>query len=157
GVSLHWRMGGVDHQGRLLRDLARGRVPILFPHRKVAPAHTLDLQLPETPALCTVFISARSEGETIAENFVHFFAAGAYPQTREEAPRALVLRAIPGQWTSAEWNLGGCEPDQARADDACYGSGHGFFEWTLPLNGAVIGSARRLKLLCEASSHRSDN
>ena len=157
GVSLHWRMGGVDHQGRLLRDLARGRRPIPFPHRTVAPAHTLDLQLPETSVLCTVFISARSEGETVAENFVHLFAAGAYPQPREETPRALILRAIPGQWSSAEWNLGGCEPDQARADDACYGSGHGFFEWTLPLNGADIASARRLKLLCEASSHRSDN
>ena len=48
------------------------------------------------------------------------------------------------------------ERDKERAEDCCYGFGQGFFEWTLPLGGAELGKARRVRVLCEASSHRSD-
>ena len=34
--------------------------------------------------------------------------------------------------------------------------GHGFLEWHLPLQGADIRAARRIRVLCEASSHRTD-
>ena len=43
-----------------------------------------------------------------------------------------------------------------RVEDACYGFVHGFFEWVLPLKGAQLAKARRLRILCEASSHRID-
>src|SRR6266581_5958060 len=33
----------------------------------------------------------------------------------------------------------------------------GFFEWILPLNGARLTQARRVKVLCEASFHRADS
>ena len=46
--------------------------------------------------------------------------------------------------------------ERARADDYCYGQGHGFFEWVLPLAGADISRARRIRVLAEASSHRID-
>ncbi len=46
--------------------------------------------------------------------------------------------------------------DKARAEDACFGIGNGFFEWDLPLSGADLSKAHRLKILTEASSHRAD-
>lgn len=156
-VELHWELGGVDDRGQFHGGLSRGREPIRFPHRQVAPAHTIELRLPEKRMACTALFSARSGGETIAQNFVHLFASDGYPPAREESPRTLVLRALPGDWTSSEWTLGGSAPEQARAADCCYGSGQGYFEWTLPLNGVDIASARRLKLVCEASSHRADS
>jgi hypothetical protein len=156
-ISLHWVMGGVDTQGRLHQDLARGRVPIPFPHRKVAHAHTLELKLPEATMLCLLRLTARTkDGTTIAENFVHFFVSPGYPPEREEIGRNLILRGAPAEWARAEWSGGTVDRQRERAEDACYGLGHGYFEWNLPLDGAPIAKARRLRLLCEASSHRVD-
>ena len=67
-----------------------------------------------------------------------------------------MLRGAPADWTEAQWSGGAGDRDRERAEDCCYGFGHGFFEWTLPLNGADLSKARRIKILCEASSHRSD-
>ncbi len=157
-VSLHWEMGGIDTCGRVYQDLANGRVPISFPHRQVAPAHTLDLKMPENQMLCTLLVSARStEGNVIARNFVNFFCNGVYPVAREESPRALVLRGLPPDWAAAEWSGESGDRDKARAEDICYGFGHGYFEWKLPLEGADLSKARRVKVVCEASSHRIDN
>ena len=156
-VSLLWQMGGIDSRGRLHQDLACGSVAIAFPHRKVAPAHTLELPLPVQPMLCTVLLTARTaQGAAIAQNFVHYFAASDYPPEREEIERALVLRGSPAGWAAAEWSRGAGEREKERAEDACYGFGHGFFEWLLPLNGVDLSIARRIKVLCEASSHRAD-
>ena len=157
-VGLHWEMGGMDNRGRLYRDLARGRIPIPFPHRQVAPAHTIELRMPDSTMLCMLNLTARTaEGLTVAQNFVSYFASNGYPPEREEAPRLLVLRGLPASWSRSEWSLGSASRDQMREADAAFGSGHGFFEWELPLNGTKIESARRMIILCEASSHRSDN
>ncbi len=157
-VSLHWEMGGMDTRGRVYQDLAAGRVPISFPHRQVAPAHTLELKMPERQMLCTLLVSARSaEGNVIARNFLNFFCNGVYPAAHEESPRALVLRGLPPEWAAAEWSGESGDRDKARAEDSCYGFGHGYFEWKLPLEGADLSKARRVKVVCEASSHRIDN
>ena len=157
GVSLHWCMGGIDAHGRLHQDLARGRVAIPFPHRQVAHAHTLELPMPDQTMLCHLLLTAvASDGQTIAENFVHYFVSSAYPLNREELPRALVLRGAPADWASAEWSGGSGEREKERTGDCCYGFGHGFFEWVLPLSGADLRKAHRLRVLCEASSHRVD-
>src|ERR1043166_4773428 len=103
-VLLHWEMGGMDTRGRVHQNLATGRVPISFPHRQVALAHRLELQMPDSPMLCTLLICARtSDGKTIAQNFVNFHVNGIYPPAREELPRGLVLRGAPGDWAHAEW------------------------------------------------------
>ena len=157
-VSLHWEMGGMDTRGRVYQDFALGRVPIEFPHRKVTRAHTLELKMPDAPMLCTLLISARTaEGVVLAQNFVNFFCNGIYPPEREELPRALVLRGLPPNWADAHWEGEFGDRDKSRAEDSCYGFGHGYFEWKLPLNGADISKAHRLKVVCEASSHRIDN
>ena len=156
-VYLHWQMGGIDSRGRLHQNLASGRVPIPFPHRRVAHAHTLELKLPEQPMLCTLQISARAEGATIAQNLVHYFVSSVYPAEREETGRGLVLRARPEGWTRAEWSQGVCEREAAATADWCYGFGFGFFEWSFPLTGEEVARARRVKVLCEASSHRADS
>jgi hypothetical protein len=69
----------------------------------------------------------------------------------------LVLRGTPANWATAEWS--DSTPDRARVrnEDCCYGFGHGYFEWVLPLAGADLAKARRMRVLCEASSHRADN
>jgi hypothetical protein len=106
--------------------------------------------------LCSVLLTARtSEGLTVAENFLHYFACAGYPPEREDAGRTLVLRAPPANWSRAEWSGGGGDRGQAKAEDCCYGYGHGFFEWILPLGEADLSKARRIKVLCEASSHRA--
>ncbi len=156
-VALDWRMGGIDGRGRSHQDLARGRVRIPFPHRKVSPAHTLELRMPDQPMVCTLRLTAVTpEGQAIAENFVNYFVAAAYPPDREETPRALLLRGAPADWARAEWSGGSAEREKERAEDCCYGFGHGFFEWVFPLLGADLSKARRVRVLCEASSHRID-
>src|SRR6185369_3484552 len=156
-VYLHWCMGGVDTRGRMLQDLARGRLPIPFPHRQVAPAHTLELRMPDTTMLCHLLLTAETtEGLTVAENFVHYFVSAGYPPDREETSRALILRGHPANWAQAEWSGGSGERKKERAEDCCYGFGEGFFEWVLPLGGADLNKAHRVRVLCEASSHRAD-
>jgi hypothetical protein len=157
-ICLYWELAGVDTRGRFYQDLARGRMPIPFPHRKVAHAHTLELRLPEEPMLCTLFLSARTADSTaIAQNFLKYFVSVGYPPAREETARALILRGLPANWAQAEWSGGVSDRDKARAEDCCYGLGHGFFEWNLPLQGADLTKAHCLRVLCEASSHRSDS
>lgn len=157
-VSLHWEMGGMDTRGRVYQDLALGRVPIKFPHRKVAQAHTLELEMPDMPALCTLLVSARAaDGMVLAQNFVNFFCNGIYPGAREEVARALILRGLPADWAAAEWSGESGERDKSRAEDSCYGFGYGYFEWKLPLEGVDLTKARRIKVVCEASSHRIDS
>jgi predicted transcriptional regulator len=51
---------------------------------------------------------------------------------------------------------GQSDRERDQAEDTCWGIGHGFFEWNLPLQGADIRAARRIRVLCEASSHRTD-
>ena len=156
-VSLHWRMGGIDDRGRLHQDLARGQLGIPFPHRQVAPAHTLELQMPDSTMLCHLLLTAiTQDGLTVAENFVHFLVSAGYPPEREETPRALMLRGPPANWARAEWSGGSAEREKERAEDCCYGFGDGFFEWVLPLGGANLSKAHRLRVLCEVSSHRID-
>ena len=157
-VFLHWEMRGIDGQGRMRQDLGRGRVPIPFPHRKVAPAHIIELQMPDETMLCTLLLSARTEeGQSVARNYVQYFASAGYPSDREALERGVVLRTPPSAWSRAEWSNGVGDRDQARSTDSCYGFGNGFFEWSVPLDGMDLRKARRLKILCEASSHRVDS
>ncbi|MDB6068132.1 MAG: glycoside hydrolase family 2 sugar binding [Pedosphaera sp.] len=157
GITLCWKMDGVDTRGRLCEDLAHGRVPIEFPHRRVARAHTIELQMPSDPTLCTLYVTACTpEGTVVARNFIQLFASDKYPPAREETPRALILRGTPGDWSSAEWSGGAGDRDRERAEDCCFGQGNGYFEWTLPLEGADLSQAHRIRVLCEASSHRID-
>ncbi|HLH57261.1 MAG TPA: glycoside hydrolase family 2 TIM barrel-domain containing protein [Verrucomicrobiae bacterium] len=156
-VSLHWAMGGIDDRGKLHQDLARGRVPIPFPHRQVAPAHTLELRMTDANMLCHLLLTAvNGQGETVGENFCHFLVTRGYPRPREEIPRGLILRGAPADWANAEWSGGSGERETERTEDCCFGFGHGFFEWVLPLGGADLSKARRVRTVCEVSSHRID-
>lgn len=157
-VYLHWEMGGIDTRGRLHQGLARGRVPIPFPHHKVAPAHTLELPMPAQPMLCTLTVTAVSVDATVlARNFVHFLVSQGYPPPREEADRAVVLRCTAAEWVAADWSRGGTNRSAHQSGDACWGDGAGFFEWLIPIEGIDLAKARRIKVLCEASSHRTDH
>jgi hypothetical protein len=156
-VFLDWKMGGIDDRGQLHQDLARGRVAIPFPHRKVAPAHTVELHMPDRTMVCTLrLVAVTKAGEVVAENFLHYSVGEGYPRDREETPRALILRGPPANWATAEWSGGAGEREEERAEDCCYGFGHGFFEWVMPLQGADLRKAHRVRILCEASSHRID-
>ncbi len=156
-VLLHWATAGIDSRGRFHQNLAGGRMPIDFPHRQVAPAQTLELRMPDATMLCTVLVSARTaNGQKVAENFVHYLVSAAYPPELETTPRSLILRGLPGAWAQAEWSGPSGPREDATAHDACFGTGHGFYEWVLPLQGAEVAKAHRLRVLCEASSHRID-
>ncbi|HWF20266.1 MAG TPA: glycoside hydrolase family 2 [Verrucomicrobiae bacterium] len=157
-ISLRWKMDGIDMRGHLHQSVTCGCVPIEFPHRRVVPAHTLELRMPSEPMLCTLWLEAcTEEGTVVASNFLQYFVSEVYPPHREEGPRAMVLRGTPGDWAAGEWSGGGMsERARAGAEDSCFGMGHGFFEWVLPLGGADVTKARRIRVLCEASSHRID-
>jgi hypothetical protein len=117
----------------------------------------LELRLPDSTMLCTLVLCVvAADGTRITENFLHYFISGGYPGEREETERGLILRGVPANWAKAEWTGGMGDHDKARAEDACYGLGCGFFEWVLPLGGADLAKARRVRVLCEASSHRTD-
>ena len=107
--------------------------------------------------LCTLLLSATtSEGHVVARNFVQYLVSGEYPPEREEVDRSLILRGNPGNWASAQWSDGMSERERSGVEDCCFGQGHGFFEWVLPLAGADVSPARRIRVLCEVSSRRID-
>jgi hypothetical protein len=157
-VVLQWRLAGIDTCGRIYQDLAHGSAPIAFPHYRVAHAHTIQLQMPSSTMLCTLQLQAiTADGRIVARNFLHYFVSSEYPQRREEPPRGLILRGLPAAWQSAEWSGGYGNHEDELTNDSCYGHGHGYFEWVFPLGAqADLNSARRLKVLCEASSRRMD-
>ena len=157
-IELHWRLCGMDTRGRLFQDLERGSVPIPFPHGRVAPAHTIPLTMPAQPMLCALIVEAKNPiGAVVAKNYIDFLVSTAYPPAFEEVDdRTLVLRGAPADWEYAWWSGDQSGRDIARRDDSCWGRGHGFFEWNLPLNGRDLTRARRMAVLCEASSNRSD-
>lgn len=156
-VVLQWRLAGIDTSGRIYQDLVRGAAPIPFPHYKVAPAHTIELQMPSTTMLCTLYVQAVSaDGRVAARNFVHYFVCSAYPERREETPRGLIFRGLPAAWQAAEWSGGFGNHDDELASDSCFGWGQGFFEWVFPLGGSDLSKAKGLRLLCEASARRID-
>jgi hypothetical protein len=157
-VTLHWRLSGIDSLGNIHTDVSRGWVPIEFPHRRVAHAHSIAIQTPPTPMLCTLSIQAlEPQGRVVAENFVQCLSTAQYPQPREEIACGVVLRGHPADWSSANWNAGISDRELSRDADFCYGGGAGFYEWTLPLQAAELRKARRLRVLCEASSCRPDH
>ena len=156
-MSLRWRMGGMDGWGRIHQDIAKGLVPISFPHRRVELAHTIELKMPDKTMLCTLSVDALdSSGNTIASNFVQFFVHGGASMPREESERSLLLRAVLENWSGAEWSGGMNSREEVLGAHFTYGNGHGFFEWNLPLENADLRKARRLRFLCEASSRRAD-
>ncbi len=157
-ITLHWRLGGMDTRGRLLQDLQRGMVPILFPHRRVWHAHTIPLRMPDETMLCCLTVEARNDkGLVVAQNTVEMFVSDGYPrQVQELDAHTLILRGSPSDWAEAWWSDGQNDREAGAREDSCWGRGHGFFEWRLPLFGREIAKARRIRILCEASSHRTD-
>jgi hypothetical protein len=156
-VRLRWRLSGIDTRGRLHQELTGGLVPIEFPHRRVALARIIQLALPEEPMLCTLQVEAfSSEGERIAQNFTHYFVSNSYPPLREESAHSLILRAAPAAWSHSQWANYSSDRETARQLDCSFGSGPGFFEWSLPLENFDLRRAGRLRVLCEASSRRID-
>jgi hypothetical protein len=114
--------------------------------------------MPPETMLCSLTVEAKNEfGVVVAQNCVDFFVSDAYPRPFEELnDRTLLLRGSPSDWTEARWSEGQNSREQAGAHDTCWGRGDGFFEWSLPLHGHDLSKARRVRVLCEASSHRTD-
>jgi hypothetical protein len=107
--------------------------------------------------LCSLIVEAIAEDATIlARNFIQLLVSPGYPYQRDEHPQRLILRGLPGHWSIAEWSGRMGDREEARGHDCCYGHGHGFFEWALPLHSANLWQAKRLLVLCEASSRRFD-
>lgn len=156
-VTLRWRLAGNDTLGKVHQDLACGFAPIEFPHRRVAHAHTIQLEMPRVPMLCTLWVEAyKPDGVVVARNFIHLFAWNGYPAAREVVERGVVLRGRPSEWVSSVWNAPSGTREQDAEADACFGSGAGYFEWALPLEEVDVAKIRRLRVLCEASARRTD-
>ena len=158
-VVLQWRLSGTDELGRIHADLARGGGPIPFPERRVVPVATVECVLPETTMLCKLLLRAvdAADGSVLAENYVEFFVSSQPPPSRELRPDGSEsLRGAPGDWSAAQWEHGFGERQEATAEDSFHGQGSGFVEWSLPVENTGWRNARRLRVLCEASSCRPD-
>jgi predicted transcriptional regulator len=93
----------------------------------------------------------------VARNFTNFLVAAQYPPNREERGPLLILRQPPFAWTRANWSERMRRRSRAESEDSIFGHGHGFFEWTFPVNDVDLKRISRLRVLCEASSRRQDN
>ncbi|HEX8550341.1 MAG TPA: hypothetical protein VF681_02170 [Abditibacteriaceae bacterium] len=157
-VTLHWALSGMDSLGQIFQDIETGHTPIPFPHGVVSPAHRVPLTMPSRedfvlPMLCTLQLHAtRPDGEIVARNFVQFFVSDGYPAPRTDRAERVILRAGIADYALGEWRGGTCEREEAREADRSYGGGTGFFEWHIPLDGADLQTAKRLRVICEASS-----
>ena len=157
-VVLQWRLSGVDTLGKYHQNLTKGTAPVAFPHRQVAHAHTIEVEMPRSTMVCTLDIEAfaSENGEVVAQSFLQFLVTDGYPPAREERPRVTILRAAPADWAQQEWNGYAGEREKERAEDAAWGFGQGFFEYNLPLDGIDLTKAYRVRVLCEVSSRRID-
>jgi hypothetical protein len=157
-VTLHWLYSGVDTLGTIHSELVRGRASIPFTHHRVELARQIELTLPDQPMLCTLSVAAVTpDGQTVASNFIqHFVSTGPLPP-REERGRSLVLRRRTHEWSNALWTNLASTHEEAEAAGSCHAQGTGFFEWffTDP-SLAELHRARRVRLLCEVSSRRTD-
>ncbi len=125
--------------------------------RVACPYDSADM--PGETMLCSLTVEAKNElGIVVAQNCVDFFVSDGYPKQFEE------LAAIARCCCAGRRPIGR-KPGGAKArtiasmrcgEDQCWGRGHGFFEWNLPLHGRDIAKARRIRVICEASSHRTD-
>ncbi|MGV3772794.1 MAG: glycoside hydrolase family 2 protein [Verrucomicrobiales bacterium] len=158
-VVLRWKLAGIDTTGRIYQDLDGGVAPIPFPHWRVAHAHTIQFTAPNKTILCTLSVEAirKDDGRRLARNFVQFLVTDGYPLQKEETPRSLIFRGTPGDYAVSQWSSYAGERHKEIEEDTCHGFGTGYFEWRFPLAGADISKARRLRVLCEASSRRIDN
>lgn len=157
-VTLHWRLSGVDSLGRTHQDLVRGRVPIAFPQFRVAPAHTVEFALPETPMLSTLWLQAiDDQGEEVATNFVQFLVPAPEDSPREDHADQLVLRAAVDAFHRAAWTEPLPAPDELARLGACAGYRTGYFEWEFPLTALELAGVRRITVLVEASSRGLGN
>jgi hypothetical protein len=157
GVTLFWQMSGVDSLGNIVQDLAVGSKPIPFRQYRVDLAHKIELTMPDTLMLCTLWVNAVApDGNTIAQNFIQFFVTPGQHSHREELKNCIVLRCSTSGWSSSQWDSGICSQEEAESRGRCFGSDAGFFEWHLPVSGEELRRAKRLKLLCEASAYRPD-
>lgn len=155
-VRLRWRLDGEDTRGRIHQRLLSGEQPIKFPHRRVEEVAWLEFSMPAFPVMTTLSIEAITEdlGEVIARNFVDIFVSEDYPPAEEDDQRTTIRRLRPQDWCNAEWSGAMSSREEAAAEDSCYGVGVGFFEWSFPIQGLDLSQARRLRILCEASSRR---
>jgi hypothetical protein len=156
-VSLRWSLGGMDSWGRIHQDISKGIVPIAFPHRRVAHAHTIELKMPQGTMHCTLNVEAvDAVGKRVASNHIQLFTDGGLLPSREDTERTTVLRLFPWEWSEASWSGGLCRREDARGMHFTWGAGAGFFEYDFPLAGLDIRKAHRLRLIFEVSSRRVD-
>ena len=157
-VALHWTFSGMDSLGHIYQDLETGHKPIEFPHGCVALAHKVAVTMPTRtdftlPMLCTLSLHAtRPDGEIVARNYVQFFVSDGYPPAREELPQRLVLRPPLPNFAASEWRGNAIERETVQELDVVFGGGVGFFEWLIPLEGADLHAAKRVRVLCECSA-----
>jgi hypothetical protein len=157
-VTLHWMYSGIDTLGTVHPALVRGRKPITFRHHRVELAGNIELALPTEPMLTTFSVAAVTpDGQTVASNFIHHFIAPPALPEREERGNTLVLRKPVGAWSDAVWSGSASTRDEAQAQGTCFAQGLGHFEWRFEDEAVQrLGVARRVRFLCEASSHRID-
>ena len=155
-VLLQWRLGGIDSLGWVRDAIESGAEPIEFPHLRLAPAKKLRLRMPLQTMLCALWVRAFvPDGTPVAANYVQFFVDGGAPKW-QQLNRRTVFRLGIESWSSAEWNSGASTREEAAATGAAHGIGRGWFEWKFPVAAEVARTARRITLLCEASSFRND-
>jgi hypothetical protein len=153
-VSLYWTLSGIDSLGWAHDRLAQGNRPIVFPHYRLELADRIRLRLPAQTMLCTLWVRAlTSDGVLLARNYVQFFVDGGF-QPREDSDYGTLLRAETHSWTAAKWSGPASDHADAEVAGSCHGVGHGFFEWNLPLENTELAGARKIGVLCEASSCR---
>lgn len=154
GVTLHWRVGGIDSLGWLHEDLASGSTPIGFPHLRVEEAKRLRLPMPWQTMLCTLWVRAYvADGTLVARNYVQFLVDGGAPSCEAIGGR-LILRLDSHQWHAGEWNRSATTREDAERTGACHGAARGFFEWRFPVTAVEWQTARRITVLVEASAFR---
>jgi hypothetical protein len=154
GVTLHWRLSGIDSLGWMHDDLGSGSEPIPFPHLRVERAKQLRLRLPQKTMLCTLWVRAYvPDGTLVARNYVQFLVDGGWPE-REDAGGRVILRLDAHSWERAEWKQGSSSREEAIATGTCHGRNRGFFEWRFPFTMAELRNLSRITVLCEASSFR---
>lgn len=153
GVLLSWSLSGVDSFGWHYDNLAQGSKPIPFTHLRVELAERVKFRLPGKTMLCTLWVRATApNGTQVAHNYVQFFVDGGFPAFERLDCGAVALRAQPHQWSDARWSVKHSDRHQSEAMGACFGMGHGYFEWRYKLDMPTEGLSK-VRMLVEASSY----
>jgi hypothetical protein len=153
GLTLRWRLTGVDLRGRTV-VYSQGSRPAEWRPYTVHPLGSVEVRLPEEPCLGTLaFWLEDGEGGRLAVNYVNVDVQGEVAAAEKIHAGAVVLRFSPDDYSRAQWS----GRTSAEGKGKAAGCGAGYFEYRLRLPESIApAQIETLEVVFEGAAKADD-